>query len=242
MMAVFPAVFTAGLTFAIGQFTVSNFVGPELTDTLAALFSLASVARAAEVLAAERRLRRRHGDGDAGRNDSRHAATRRARVCDLRHPRRHGADRPEWATSPACRRSSRPGTSPRCCAAARRVMRSVPSRGLDQQRRRRRSRSASRCGTSAGRAPTTWSTASRCRSCSARRRSWRKRLPMPLTYRLDFLAAAGTLVLLATFVALIPMIAAGARPGYSRRRVWQDDRRSYGCRSSPSPSFSRSRR
>ena len=34
----------AGVTFAIGQFAVSNFVGPELTDTLAALLSLASVA------------------------------------------------------------------------------------------------------------------------------------------------------------------------------------------------------
>ena len=44
MMAVFPAVFTAGVSFAIGQFVVSNYVGPELTDTLAALFSLASVA------------------------------------------------------------------------------------------------------------------------------------------------------------------------------------------------------
>lgn len=44
MMVVFPAVLTAGLTFAIGQFLVSNFVGPELTDTLAALLSLASVA------------------------------------------------------------------------------------------------------------------------------------------------------------------------------------------------------
>ena len=32
------------MTFAIGQFVVSNYVGPELTDTLAALFSLASVA------------------------------------------------------------------------------------------------------------------------------------------------------------------------------------------------------
>jgi len=33
--------------------------------------------------------------------------------------------------------------------------------------------------------------------------------PYALTYRLDFLAAAGTLVLIATFIALIPMIAAG---------------------------------
>jgi L-lactate permease len=34
--------------------------------------------------------------------------------------------------------------------------------------------------------------------------------PYGLTYRLDFLAAAGTLVLIATFVALIPMLMAGA--------------------------------
>jgi len=44
MIAILPAVLTAGVSFAIGQFAVSNYVGPELTDTLAALFSLASVA------------------------------------------------------------------------------------------------------------------------------------------------------------------------------------------------------
>ena len=44
MIAILPAVLAAGVSFAIGQFAVSNFVGPELTDTLAALFSLASVA------------------------------------------------------------------------------------------------------------------------------------------------------------------------------------------------------
>src|SRR5688500_551113 len=44
MIAVLPAVLAAGVSFAIGQFAVSNYVGPELTDTLAALFSLASVA------------------------------------------------------------------------------------------------------------------------------------------------------------------------------------------------------
>ena len=31
---------TAGLTFAIGQFAVSNYMGTELTGVLAALFSL----------------------------------------------------------------------------------------------------------------------------------------------------------------------------------------------------------
>jgi L-lactate permease len=44
MIEVWPAVVTAGLTFAIGQFAISNFVGPELTDTLAALLSLSAVA------------------------------------------------------------------------------------------------------------------------------------------------------------------------------------------------------
>src|SRR5580765_7584207 len=44
MLDVWPVVLTAGLTFAIGQFAISNFVGPELTDTLAALMSLAAVA------------------------------------------------------------------------------------------------------------------------------------------------------------------------------------------------------
>ena len=44
MIEVWPAVLVAGATFAIGQFTVSNFVGPELTDALSALISLTSVA------------------------------------------------------------------------------------------------------------------------------------------------------------------------------------------------------
>jgi len=44
MVQVWPAVVAAGATFAIGQFSVSNFVGPELTDALSALFSLTAVA------------------------------------------------------------------------------------------------------------------------------------------------------------------------------------------------------
>src|SRR5258705_797120 len=44
MLEVWPAVLTAGGSFAIGQFTVSNFVGPELTDALSALLSLTAVA------------------------------------------------------------------------------------------------------------------------------------------------------------------------------------------------------
>jgi L-lactate permease len=43
MIEVWPAVVTAGVSFAIGQFIVSNYVGPELTASLSALFSLASL-------------------------------------------------------------------------------------------------------------------------------------------------------------------------------------------------------
>ena len=44
MVEIWPVVLTAGGTFAIGQFVVSNYVGPELTDALSALFSLTGVA------------------------------------------------------------------------------------------------------------------------------------------------------------------------------------------------------
>jgi L-lactate permease len=44
MLEVLPAVLVAGGSFALMQFVVSNVLGPELTDILAALLSLASVA------------------------------------------------------------------------------------------------------------------------------------------------------------------------------------------------------
>ncbi len=44
MVEVLPAVLVAGGSFAVVQFVVSNVLGPELTDVLAALLSLASVA------------------------------------------------------------------------------------------------------------------------------------------------------------------------------------------------------
>src|SRR5213593_589881 len=44
MIEIWPAALTAGGSFAIGQFVVSNFVGPELTDALSALLSLTAVA------------------------------------------------------------------------------------------------------------------------------------------------------------------------------------------------------
>jgi len=43
MMEVLPAVLTAGISFAVVQFLVSNFIGPNLVDVLAALVSLAAL-------------------------------------------------------------------------------------------------------------------------------------------------------------------------------------------------------
>ena len=54
MIEVWPAVLVAGATFAIGQFTVSNFVGPELTDALVRA-GLADLGRAAARACGSRR-------------------------------------------------------------------------------------------------------------------------------------------------------------------------------------------
>ena len=75
MVEVWPAVLVAGGTFAVGQFTVSNFVGPELTDALSALLSLTAVALLLRVWQpargvhrgrAARRLAPSHGRDRAG--------------------------------------------------------------------------------------------------------------------------------------------------------------------------------
>jgi glycolate permease/lactate permease len=44
MIGVFPAVLVAGVSFAAAQFVVSNVIGPELTDTIAALCSIGALA------------------------------------------------------------------------------------------------------------------------------------------------------------------------------------------------------
>jgi len=43
MMEVWPAILVTGLSFAIPQFLVSNFIGPELVDIIAAIISMASL-------------------------------------------------------------------------------------------------------------------------------------------------------------------------------------------------------
>ena len=48
---VWPAALTAGVSFAVVQFLVSNFLGPELVDILASLVSIGSLLASAPVLA-----------------------------------------------------------------------------------------------------------------------------------------------------------------------------------------------
>jgi len=43
MMEIWPAILVTGLSFAIPQFLVSNFIGPELVDIIAAIVSMASL-------------------------------------------------------------------------------------------------------------------------------------------------------------------------------------------------------
>ena len=51
MREVMPAVLVTGISFAVVQFLVSNFVGPELTDIIAALVSMGCLGVASQVLA-----------------------------------------------------------------------------------------------------------------------------------------------------------------------------------------------
>ena len=103
MVEVWPAVLVAGATFAIGQFTVSNFVGPELTDASSALVSLTSVALLLRVWqpAEEFTEGARLAVASAGAPTPAAASSRA--YATLRHPDCHGARSGRSATSPACR-------------------------------------------------------------------------------------------------------------------------------------------
>jgi glycolate permease/lactate permease len=210
MMAVFPAVFTAGLTFAIGQFVVSNYVGPELTDTLAALFSLASVA-----------LLLKFWSPKDAYVDGRPAVL-------------------ETIVDPASRVGRAYATYGILIVTV--LVGQVGNfAGMSQLQPPANVTALLRCGQIGNRlCPEPW--IGQPASVNPQRFrfpvwefNWpgaynmvdgkptavvqreapivASTTPYPLTYRLDFLAAAGTLVLFATFIALIPMVASGASAG-----------------------------
>ncbi len=220
MTEVWPAVLVAGLTFAIGQFLVSNFVGPELTDTLAALLSLASVAMllkvwkpAEEYTGGGAPAVAHVGPPDTGRRVARAYATYGILVITVLI-----------------------GQSGNFA-----VMSNVPPPANIT--------SLLRCGQAGNRmCPDPWvGTPASVDPQAVRFPVWEfswpgayrmvdgkpaplvqreppvaaKSGPYPLTYRLDFLATAGTLVFFAALIAFVPMFMSGTKPAALSRAFSQ---------------------
>jgi glycolate permease/lactate permease len=210
MVEVWPAVLTAGASFAIGQFTVSNFVGPELTDALAALISLAAVALLLQVW----QPRAVYLDGAA------------AAVADAR-------DTPG--------RVARAYATYGILIATVLVGQIGNFAGLSRMKPPANVTALLRCGQGGNQlCPEPWVGANVAadpqgfrfpvwefhwpgayRMVSGKPAAIVQReapvvtasSPYPLTYRLDFLAAAGTLVFIAALLAFIPMTMRGVAPG-----------------------------
>jgi lactate permease len=208
MMGVLPAVLVAGVTFAIGQFAVSNYVGPELTDTLAALFSLASVAL----------LLKFWKPADSMSDDT----------------------APVETTFDPRSRVSRAYATYGILVVTVLIGQSGNFAGMSQVPPPQNVTALLRCGQAGYRlCPEPWvGPPAAVAPQSFRFPVWdfnwpgayritdgkpmplvqrespvvAQTTPYALTYRLDFLAAAGTLVLFATFIAFVPMVAAGANP------------------------------
>ena len=207
MMAVLPAVLVAGVSFAIGQFAVSNYVGPELTDTLAALLSLAAVAALLKFW--------QPSDGYSD-----------------------GRPVPVEKTSDAPSRVWRAYATYGILVVTVLIGQSGNFAGMSQVAPPANITALLRCGQAGYRlCPEPWVGPTATSAPQAFRFpvwdfNWpgayqmvdgkpmplvqrespvvAQTTPYALTYRLDFLAAAGTLVLIATFVALVPMVLAGS--------------------------------
>lgn len=208
MMGVLPVVVVAGVSFAVGQFAVSNYVGPELTDTLAALISLASVALMLKVW--------RPSDSFADESPA-----------------------PADTIVDSGGRVWRAYATYGILVVVVLIGQSGNFAGMSQVKPPANVTALLRCGQAGYRlCPDPWvGPPAAAAPQSFRFPVWdfnwpgayqmvdgkpmplvqreapvvAQTTPYALTYRLDFLAAAGTLVLIATFVALIPMLAAGSR-------------------------------
>ena len=240
MIDVWPAVLTAGGTFAIGQFVVSNYVGPELTDALSALFSLTSVALLLRVWQPARTIHR--GRRAAGR--ARCGARPGSRV--FRAYATYGilivtvliGQIGNFAGLATLKPPANVTALLKCGQGGNRL---CPDPWLGRAPPLARRASAFPSGNSTGRARTGFRTAGPWPWCSANRPVVAASTPYPLTYRLDFLAAAGTLVFLAALIAFVPMSMVGMAPGALRRCSGRPSVSS-ACRSSRSRSFSPSPR
>jgi len=186
---------------------VSNFVGPELTDTLAALASMAAVPCSCACGSRASRLpgtwRRHRANRRAGRRPGRAAARGEAfaTYAILVLVVLVG----QWATSGR----SRAGAAADVTALLRcgQQQHHLPAgRGSAGRRLESHAKgSGSPSGSSRGPAPIASRRGDRLPIIVRSRRRCRVSDRYPLTFRLDFLASAGTLVLAPPFVAFVPM-------------------------------------
>jgi glycolate permease/lactate permease len=214
MVEVGPAVLTAGISFALVQFLVANYIGPELTDTLASLASLASLALLLQVWRPRGTdsgaAGAAHHEGRAGAHDGGGRVAfafltyvilvlvvligQVGNFAGLRQTR------PPWNVT-ALLRCGQAGNAlcpdPWVTIAVPGVRQPVGFPVWEL----------------------TWPGSSTVEG-SSRVPIVRREPPIvptsspyPLTFRLDFLAAAGTLVLLAAVIALVPMLARGVPAG-----------------------------
>jgi lactate permease len=211
---VLPAVLTVGLSFALVQFLVANYVGPELTDTLASLASLTALTLLLRVWR-PRELDAMQGAPGAGGTSERGTADPPSRVA-----RAFGS----YAILVLVVLAGQVGNFA----------------GLGDLRPPLNVTALLRCGQSGNQlCAEPWFEAGASSSGQAFRfpvweMQWPgsfdvqdgARVPLvrrgppivlasagyPLTYRLEFMATAGTLVLIAAFVAFVPMFVGGLRP------------------------------
>ena len=218
MIEVWPAVLTAGATFAVGQFTVSNFVGPELTDALSALFSLTSVALLLRVWQPAQEFTDEKGrEADRSKSVVALATTHDSRSRMVRAYATYVilivtvliGQIGNFAGLSNLKPPANVTALLKCGQGGNRL---CPDPWL---------------GASAGVSPQTfrfpvwefhWPGAYRLQDGRPAARVQRETpvvpasSPYPLTYRLDFLAAAGTLVFVAALIAFIPMLMNGVPP------------------------------
>jgi lactate permease len=212
MLAVWPAVLTAGLTFALGQFTISNFVGPELTDTLAALMSLAAVALLLKVWRPAEEFTGNRTTPIAPRDvrpDSRWRIVRAYGTYGILVATVLVGQVGNFAGMSNVRPPANVTALLRCGQAGNRLC-ADPWVGQPAQANPQGFRfpvwEFSWPGVYALRAGKPVPLVEREPPVVA------KPTPYPLTFRLDFLAAGGTLVLLGALLAFVPMLASGVSP------------------------------
>jgi glycolate permease/lactate permease len=212
MIEVWPAVLTAGASFAIGQFTVSNFVGPELTDALSALMSLTSVALLLRVWQP---------------------------AAEFTEGARFAAPAPTMRDTP--RRVFRAYATYAILIVTVLIGQIGNFAGLSTMKPPANVTALLKCGQAGNRlCPDPWvGESATVNPQGFRFPVWEfnwpgayrlqdgkpvalvqreapvvaASTPYPLTYRLDFLAAAGTLVFVAAFLAFVPMVASGVPAG-----------------------------